>query len=69
MDTAQTEANGQQLYDWIIKPYEQELAAAKIDLLLFCLGDGVKDLALPALSNDGTYLIESMQWRGSPRST
>ena len=59
MDTAQTEANGQQLYDWIIKPYEQELAAAEIDLLLFCLGDGVKDLALPALSNDGTYLIES----------
>ena len=59
MDTAKTEANGQQLYDWIIKPYEQELAAAEIDLLLFCLGDGVKDLALPALSNDGTYLIES----------
>ena len=59
MDMAQTEANGQQLYDWIIKPYEQELAAAEIDLLLFCLGDGVKDLALPALSNDGTYLIES----------
>ena len=38
---------------------EVELAAAKIDLLLFCLGDGVKDLALPALSNDGTYLIET----------
>ena len=59
MNAAQTQANGQQLYDWIIKPYEQELAAADIDLLLFCLGDGVKDLALPALSNDGTYLIES----------
>ena len=59
MDAAQSETNGQQLYDWIIKPYEQELAAAEIDLLLFCLGDGVKDLALPALSNDGTYLIET----------
>ena len=59
MDSARTQASGQQLYDWIIKPYEQELAAANIDLLLFCLGDGVKDLALPALSNDGTYLIES----------
>lgn len=58
MDSAQTQASGQQLYDWIIKPYEQELAAADIDLLLFCLGDGVKDLALPALSNEGTYLIE-----------
>ena len=59
MDAAQSQTSGQQLYDWIIKPYEQELAAAEIDLLLFCLGDGVKDLALPALSNDGTYLIET----------
>ena len=59
MDSAQSQTNGQQLYDWIIKPYEQELAAAEIDLLLFCLGDGVKDLALPALSNNGTFLIET----------
>ena len=59
MDSAQSQSSGQQLYDWIIKPYEQELAAANIDLLLFCLGDGIKDLALPALSNDGTYLIET----------
>ena len=59
MDAAQSQTSGQQLYDWIIKPYEQELGAAEIDLLLFCLGDGVKDLALPALSNKGTYLIET----------
>ena len=59
MDSAQSQSSGQQLYDWIIKPYEQELAAANIDLLLFCLGDGIKDLALPALSNDGVYLIET----------
>ncbi|ABM77094.1 Hypothetical protein P9303_03421 [Prochlorococcus marinus str. MIT 9303] len=59
MDTTQSQSAGQQLYDWIIKPYEQELADAEIDLLLFCLGDGVKDLALPALFNNGSYLIES----------
>ena len=59
MDTTQSQNAGQQLYDWIIKPYEQELANAEIDLLLFCLGDGVKDLALPALFNNGSYLIES----------
>jgi len=59
MDAAQSRKAGQQLYDWIIKPYEQDLADAEIDLLLFCLGDGVKDLALPALSNNGTYLIET----------
>ena len=59
MNSAQIQTSGQQLYDWIIKPYQEELAAAKIDLLLFCLGDGVKDLALPALSNNGTYLIET----------
>ena len=59
MDTTQSQNAGQQLYDWIIKPYEQEMADAEIDLLLFCLGDGVKDLALPALFNNGSYLIES----------
>ena len=59
MDTTQSQNAGQQLYDWIIKPYEQELANAEIDLLLFCMGDGVKDLALPALFNNGSYLIES----------
>ena len=58
MDTTQSQNAGQQLYDWIIKPYEQEMADAEIDLLLFCLGDGVKDLALPALFNNGSYLIE-----------
>ena len=36
MDTTQSQNAGQQLYDWIIKPYEQELANAEIDLLLFC---------------------------------
>ena len=59
IDTTQSQNAGQQLYDWIIKPYEQEMADAEIDLLLFCLGDGVKDLALPALFNNGSYLIES----------
>lgn len=58
LNEAQTKASGQKLYDWIIKPYEQELAKAKIDLLLFCLGDGVKDLALPALVDNDTYLVE-----------
>lgn len=58
LDQAATKSAGQQLYDWIIGPYQQELAEAQIDLLLFCLGDGVKDLALPALSNQGRYLIE-----------
>ena len=58
LDQVATRSAGQQLYDWIIAPYQQELAEAQIDLLLFCLGDGVKDLALPALSNQGRYLIE-----------
>jgi CHAT domain-containing protein len=59
LNQAATQTTGQQLYDWIIKPYEQELKEAKINLLLFCLGDGIKDLALPALSNNNTYLIET----------
>lgn len=58
LDEAATRAGGQQLYDWIIHPYAKELEEEQIDLLLFCLGDGVKDLALPALSDQGRYLIE-----------
>lgn len=59
LNQVETQTTGQRLYDWIIKPYEQELKDARINLLLFCLGDGIKDLALPALSNNNKYLIES----------
>lgn len=58
LDEEATKAGGQQLYDWIIRPYRKELEKSQIDLLLFCLGDGVKDLALSALSDQGRYLIE-----------
>ena len=33
LNQAQIQETGQQLYDWIIKPYEQELKEAKISLL------------------------------------
>ena len=35
LNQAVTQETGQQLYDWIIKPYEQELKDARINLLLF----------------------------------
>jgi len=59
LDQTETEKTGKQLYDWIIAPYRDELEAAQIELILFCLGDGVKDLALPALFDGKQYLIES----------
>lgn len=59
LDQAATKETGKQLYDWIIAPYRDELEAAQIELILFCLGDGVKDLALPALFDGRQYLIES----------
>ena len=59
LDQAATKETGKQLYDWIIAPYRDELEAAQIELILFCLGDGVKDLALPALFDGKQYLVES----------
>jgi CHAT domain-containing protein len=59
LDQAATLRNGRQLYDWIIAPYRRELADADIDLLLLCLGDGLKGLAFPALHDGQKYLVES----------
>ncbi|MBL1175222.1 CHAT domain-containing protein [Pantanalinema sp. GBBB05] len=49
----------QQLYQWIIQPYEADyLQAEKIDTILFCLGKGVRSLPLAALYDGKQFLIE-----------
>ncbi|WP_017298238.1 CHAT domain-containing protein [Nodosilinea nodulosa] len=49
----------QQLYQWIIEPYESEfLDAEGIDTILFCLGNGVRGLPLAALYDGNQFLIE-----------
>lgn len=59
LDNASAQEAGRQLHSWIIAPYEKELSDANINLILFCLGDGIKDLALPALHDGKQYLIET----------
>ena len=49
----------QQLYDWIIKPFEADyLQAEGIDTILFCLGNGVRGVPLAALYDGEQFLIE-----------
>jgi CHAT domain-containing protein len=49
----------QQLYDWIVKPFEADyLQAEGIDTLLFCLGRGVRSLPLAALYDGKQFLLE-----------
>jgi CHAT domain-containing protein len=49
----------QQLYEWIIAPFEADyLQAEGIDTILFCLGNGVRGLPLAALYDGEQFLIE-----------
>lgn len=49
----------QNLYKWIIEPFESEhLQPEKITNLLFCLGNGIRGLPLAALHDGKQFLIE-----------
>ncbi|WP_373479479.1 CHAT domain-containing protein [Geminocystis sp.] len=49
----------QQLYNWIIKPFQQEfLDAENINNILFCIGNGVRLLPLSALHDGNNFLVE-----------
>jgi CHAT domain-containing protein len=49
----------QQLYKWIIEPFEKDfLQAEGIDTILFCLGNGVRSLPLAALYDGKQFLVE-----------
>lgn len=49
----------QQLYKWIIAPFETEiLKPEKIDNILFCLGEGVRSLPFAALHDGEKFLVE-----------
>lgn len=49
----------QQLYNWIIQPFEANyLQAEGIDTLLFCLGNGLRSLPLAALHDGKQFLLE-----------
>jgi CHAT domain-containing protein len=48
----------QQLYDWLIRPFESELAALEIDTLVFSLNAGLRTLPLAALHDGEQFLVE-----------
>ncbi|MGD1700133.1 CHAT domain-containing protein [Dapis sp. BLCC M229] len=48
----------QKLYRWIVAPIESELEKQKVDTILFCLGPGLRSLALSALHDGEKFLIE-----------
>ncbi|MGI0484010.1 CHAT domain-containing protein [Pantanalinema rosaneae CENA516] len=49
----------QQLYQWIVQPYANDLQAGEIDTILFCLGKGLRSLPLAALHDGKEFLIEN----------
>nr|WP_293107564.1 CHAT domain-containing protein [Okeania sp. SIO2F4] len=51
-------SQAQQLYQWIIKPFEANLEAEKIDTILFCLGKGLRTLPIAALHDGEQFLVE-----------
>lgn len=48
----------QQLYQWIVQPFETTLEAKGIDTLLFCFGKGLRTLPVAALHDGEQFLIE-----------
>ncbi|MEA5520843.1 CHAT domain-containing protein [Limnoraphis robusta] len=48
----------QQLYQWIVKPFEATLAEKGIDILLFCTGPGLRTLPLGVLHDGKQFLVE-----------
>ncbi|NEP85532.1 MAG: CHAT domain-containing protein [Okeania sp. SIO2C2] len=51
-------SQAQQLYEWIVKPFEANLQAEKIDTILFCLGKGLRTLPIAALHDGKKFLVE-----------
>ncbi len=51
-------SQAQQLYEWIVKPFEANLEAEKIDTILFCLGKGLRTLPIAALHDGEQFLVE-----------
>jgi CHAT domain-containing protein len=47
-----------QLYDWLVRPIETELAASEIKTLVFALDGSLKSLPMAALYDGENYLIE-----------
>ena len=48
----------QQLYDWLIRPIETELATADVDVLVFVLDSALRNIPMSVLHDGNQYLVE-----------
>ena len=48
----------QQLYDWLVRPIEKDLAAHGVESLGFVMDDGLRTLPIAALHDGDRYLVE-----------
>jgi CHAT domain-containing protein len=52
------QAPSQQLYDWLIRPFDQELQAAKIETLVFIQDGILRSIPMTALYDGKQFLVE-----------
>ena len=50
--------HAQTLYDWLVRPYEKDLSASKVDTLVFVPDGPLRTIPMAALHNGKTFLIE-----------
>jgi len=50
--------HGQQLYDWLIRPFEKDLGAHKIDTLVFVPDGPLRTIPMAALHNGKEFLVQ-----------
>ena len=48
----------QQLYDWLIRPIETDLATADVDVLVFVLDSALRNIPMSVLHDGNQYLVE-----------
>ncbi|WP_413162957.1 CHAT domain-containing protein [Capilliphycus salinus ALCB114379] len=58
IDTTSYLKPAQQLYQWIVQPFEATLKEKGIDTLLFCTGPGLRTLPLGVLHDGQQFLVE-----------
>ncbi|PSN17661.1 hypothetical protein C7271_16550 [filamentous cyanobacterium CCP5] len=54
----QVQAEAAQLYDWLLKPVESQLASRRIDTLVFVLDGALRNIPMGLLYDGDQYLIE-----------
>jgi CHAT domain-containing protein len=51
-------AKSRQLYDWLVRPYERDLAAEKIDTLVFVPDGALRAIPMAALHDGEAFLVQ-----------